>query len=211
MNLRESEAVLHEQECSVADSELVRRAKDGDRRATDELFARHYQKAYALAHSLCSGDREAAKDVTQDAFIKAFQNIDKFEERAAFSSWLFKIIVNTSTDRKRGMSRRRRFFTLWRSSRSEGNPPLGQLELEDNRDESSPLHILENKEKGERIRDAIMDLPGYQRVAFHLKVVEGMKVKEIAQIMGAAEGTVKTHLFRAIHSLRESLEDLTVL
>jgi len=192
------------------ENQLIERAKNGDREATEELFRRHYQRAYGLAYTLCSGDGEEAKDAVQEAFIKAFRNLNKFKEGAAFYTWLFKIIVNTCIDRKRGAKRWKKLFSFWPSSRSDGDSSEELLEVEDTADSSNPLCELENREMGQRIKKAIMDLPENQRLAFYLKVAEGMKIKEIARTMGSAEGTIKTHLFRAIHSLRESLEDLRV-
>ncbi len=193
----------------VSEIDLVHRAKNGDRFATDELFRRYYQRAFRLAYTLCSGDREEAKDALQDAFIKAFRNLGKFNEGAAFYTWLFRIVVNTCIDRTRGIKRWKRLFSFWPSS-GQGNEQHDKLmEVQDERSESSPISKLEGKEMGERIRGAVMKLPKNQRLVFYLKVVEGMKIKEIAQTTGSAEGTIKSHLFRAIHTLQSSLKDLT--
>lgn len=69
------------------------------------------------------------------------------------------------------------------------------------------MAVLSNKQLSQEIRKALMSLPERQRVAFQLKTLHGMSIREIAQVMGAAEGTVKSHLFRAIHFLREALKD----
>ncbi len=192
----------------VSEIDLLRRAKNGDRSATDELFRRYYQRAFGLAYTLCSGDREEAKDAVQDAFIKAFRNLGKFNEGAAFYTWLFRIIVNTCIDRTRGIKRWKRVFSFWPSA-GQGNDEQDKLmEVEDARSDSSPLYELESREMGQRIHGAIMKLPKNQRLVFYLKVIEGMKIKEIAQTTGSAEGTIKSHLFRAIHSLQSSLKDL---
>ncbi|MBW2063537.1 MAG: sigma-70 family RNA polymerase sigma factor [Deltaproteobacteria bacterium] len=205
---RDKEECSLEKDFLTTDRELVRRAKSGELWATDELFRRHYQRAYSLAYALCSGDGEGAKDMIQEAFIKAFQGLGKFKEGSNFYTWLFRIIVNTSLDRRRRINRWKRVFSFWSSFRSEGDSSKEQIEIEDTNSESNPFETLENRERGVRIQDALMALPKNQRIAFHLKVVEGMKVKEIARIMGTAEGTVKSHLFRAIQTLRESLGDL---
>ena len=192
----------------ASDSELVQRGKNGDRLAIDELFRRHYQRGYALAYTLCSGDSEEAKDALQEAFIKAFRNLKRFNESAAFYTWFFRIVVNTCIDRKRKYKRWKRLFSFWPSSHSEDGGGDELVEIQDSAIDSDPLHELESKELGQRIQEAIMNLPENQRVAFYLKVAEGMKIREIAETMGSAEGTVKTHLFRAIHSLQKSLTDL---
>jgi len=192
----------------LSDTQLIWRAKGGDRRAGDELFGRYYQMAYGLAYTMCSGDREEAKDVVQDAFIKVFRNLKSFKEDASFYTWLYRIVVNTCLDRRRGQSRWKKLFSTWPLLRSRDGLADEPYEVEDPKEESNPLHKLENKETGKRIERAIMALPENQRIAFHLKVVEGLKIREIAEIMGSAEGTVKTHIFRAMRNLQESLKEL---
>jgi len=190
------------------DSELVQRANNGDRVAIDELFRRHYQRAYALTYTLCSGDSEEAKDALQEAFIKAFRNLKRFNESATFYTWFFRIVVNTCIDRRRKYNRWKRLFSFWPSSHSNDGSGGELIEVQDSAIDTDPHHELESKELGRRIQNAIMALPKNQRIAFYLKAIEAMRIKEIAKIMGLAEGTVKTHLFRAIHSLQKSLTDL---
>jgi len=75
---------------------------------------------------------------------------------------------------------------------------------------NNPIAVLSGKKLTQEIRKALMSLPERQRVAFQLKVFQGMSIREIAQVMESAEGTVKTHLFRATHSLRTVLKDWVV-
>jgi len=207
---QDSESAVSLDDHSLSENELVGRAKKGDRGAMDELFRRHYQRAYALAYTLCSGDGEEAKDAIQDAFIKAFRNFGKFKEGATFYTWFYRILVNTCIDRKRKLGRWKRLFSFWPTSGFGDDSEQHDMEAEDRRGSSNPLEKLESREVGEKIRNAIMELPETQRVAFYLRVNEGMKVKEIAHVMGSAEGTAKTHLFRAIRSLQKKLKDLPV-
>ena len=86
------------------DEELVARAQQGDRRAFEELVERHKQKAYYIAFDF-SRDREDAKDLSQEAFLKAFTNLKKFDGRSSFYTWFYRILVNLCLDYKRRQKR----------------------------------------------------------------------------------------------------------
>jgi RNA polymerase sigma-70 factor (ECF subfamily) len=77
-------------------------------------------------------------------------------------------------------------------------------------EDNNPMAVLRGKQLTREVRKALMSLPERQRVAFQLKVLQGMTIREISQVMGSAEGTVKSHLFRATHSLRNVLKDWVV-
>jgi len=189
---------------SMKDEELIARAQEDDQWAIEEFVCRYHQKAYAIAYYI-SGDREEAEDLTQEAFLRVFRNIKKFRGDSSFYTWFYRIVVNTCLD---GRRRRRRWEQIFsrpgeREERTkevpEEQPDMGKA--------SNPMDALSGKQLNLEVRKALMTLPERQRIAFQLKVFHGMSIREIAHVMGSAEGTVKSQLFRAIHSLRTALKD----
>lgn len=144
-------------------------------------------------------DRDAAETTTQDCFLRAYRSRHTFRADAAIRTWLMQIAVNLVRDQ--GRNRRLQF---WRRTRSSG---VDAQELADrlaNREISPEAQALLN-EQIKTIWEATGDLPAKQREVFYLRFVEDMDLIEIARILGTREGTVKAHLFRAVHKIRERL------
>jgi RNA polymerase sigma-70 factor, ECF subfamily len=181
---------------------LVVLAQGGAQWAMEELVRRYRNKAFAVAYHLCSGQRQDAEDYTQEAFLRAFRNLKKFRANSTFYTWFYRILVNVCLDGKRRESRWRKLIPPWLPWRRED-----YSEAENVEGPSDTVKEMSHKQLSQDIRRAMKVLPEKQRVAFQLKVLEGMRIGEIAQVMGTAEGTVKSHLFRATHSLREALKD----
>jgi RNA polymerase sigma-70 factor (ECF subfamily) len=194
-----------------SDEALVTRALEGDRSAAEELVGRYHKKAYGIAYHLCSGDTEEARDFTQEAFLRAFANLGTFRGRSSFYTWFYRILVNTCRDGRRRVWRWKQRFAFWRSTPEDaGTEPSTSENHPDPAEHADPAAVLTGKELHERLRKAVLSLPGKQRTAFQLKVFHGMTIHEIAKVMNAAEGTVKSHLFRATQQLREALSDWAV-
>lgn len=209
----ERERVAHGEACApaVTDEELATRGQDGDQEAAEELYKRYQKKAYAIAYHMCSGDREDAEEITQEAFLKVFRNLKEFRRDASFYTWFYRILVNTCLDSRRRHRRWERFFSFRRSGKQEKEPGPDEMEKQAGSGESfDPVGAVSSRQLSEAVHNALIALPRKQQVAFQLKVFEGMSISEIAQVMGSAKGTVKSHLFRATHSLREALKDWTV-
>lgn len=177
------------------DRDLVARALQGEEAAYRILVERHKRGVFSLIVRLV-GDREEAEDLAQEAFIRAFQNLRRFDPRYKFSSWLLKIAQNLAIDALR--SRKPRPEPL--HGRGEEGPPL-QVPAE----EESPAERVERLETGEALERAVAQLPAHYRAAIHLYHVQEKSYPEIAEILGLPIGTVKTHLFRARQALRELL------
>jgi len=191
-----------------SDEALVDRLKDGAGWAAEVLVRRHQNRAYAIALTMTDGDREEAWDMTQEAFLKAFGKLDSFQGNAAFYTWFYRILVNTCLDGRRRRIRRERRFLPWRWGRSnDADSASAAEEPPDTAADSDPLAMLSGKQLAGEIKRAVGSLPEKQQTAFQLKVLHGMTIREIAAVMGAAEGTVKSHLFRATRRLRETLKD----
>jgi RNA polymerase sigma-70 factor (ECF subfamily) len=194
-----------------SDEALVARALEGDRSAAAELVGRYHKKAYGIAYHLCSGDTEEARDFTQDAFLRAFANLGSFRGRSSFYTWFYRIVVNTCRDGRRRVWRWKRRFAFWRSTPEDvATEPSTPENHPDRAEHADPAAVLSGKELHERLRKAMLALPGKQRTAFQLKVFHGMTIHEIAKVMNTAEGTVKSHLFRATQQLREALSDWAI-
>ena len=193
---------------STSDEDLVKRAQKGDVSALDELLNRYQNKAFAIAYQFSSGDREEAKDITQEAFLKVVRGIKKFKGGSSFFTWFYRIIVNTCLDWGR---KRQRWKRIFYRNQAEGDPYENDKPTLEEKSEagvaSNPVAILKNKQLMEDILAALKTLPEKQRMVFQLKAMNGLSIREISQIMGSAEGTVKSHLFRATHFLREALAD----
>ena len=190
------------------DPELVKRAQNDDPWAADQLLRRYYEKAYGIVYRMCNGDAEEAADIVQEALFKAFRNLKKFKGEASFYTWLYRIVINTCLDVRRRKQRRTGLFSLWRPRRKDGEEMNQPLEKQpDPKDFSNPLSSFRGKQLKKQVLNALDALSDKQRMAFELKVFEDMTIAEVAQVMGAAEGTVKTHLFRATQHVRQTLSE----
>jgi RNA polymerase sigma-70 factor (ECF subfamily) len=182
-----------------ADEELVGLAQKGDRRAFEELVERHKQKAYHIAFDF-TRDREEAKDLSQEAFLKAFTNLNRFDGRSGFYTWFYRILVNACLDHKRRQKRTTadEFDETMVSQMDPSHEPAKPL--------SPDQHVLAGQ-ISRKVDAALQALPAKQRTAFILKNHQGLSIKEIAEMMETAEGTVKVHLHRAVTALRQSLAE----
>jgi RNA polymerase sigma-70 factor (ECF subfamily) len=183
----------------LGDEELVARAQKGDRPAFEELMERHKQKAYRIAFDFAR-DREEAKDLSQDAFLKAYTNIRNFDGRSGFYTWFYRILVNVCLDYKR---RRKRTvaeeFNEGVESQVERSHPAAHS--------TSPDQEVLAGQISRKIGAALNALPPKQRMAFVLRNNQGLSIREIAEMMQTAEGTVKVHLHRAVTALRQNLAE----
>ena len=174
--------------------ELVRRLKAGDEVAFEELVEEYRERVYRVAWRILRDD-EDAEDVAQEAFVKVFRNIGRFEGRSSLYTWIYRITVNIALNKiKRDKFRRM--------------VPLGDMIRGDPRPHSDPGRAAISSEIAERIDEAVRLLPDKQRAVFTLKFYEELSHREIAEIVGCSEGTSKANYFHAIRKLRKLLEDL---
>jgi RNA polymerase sigma-70 factor (ECF subfamily) len=190
------------------DALLVARALQKDERAEIELISRHQQKAYAIAFHMCSGDCHEAQDIVQESFLKVFRNLHRFDGRSSFYTWFYRIVVNTCIDHRRRRHLKEKVFSFWRRQ-TDDEQKIAQQIIENHPDPNAhdnPLDTLHHKELGAAIGQLMESLPEKQRIVFQLKILEGLRIREIADILEMAEGTVKSHLFRAIKAARTALQ-----
>jgi RNA polymerase sigma-70 factor, ECF subfamily len=179
------------------DEDLVERAKNGDLSAFEELVERYRQKAYHIAFDF-TRDREEAKDLSQEAFLRAYTKLARFDGRSGFYTWFYRILVNMCLDYRRWKKR----------TAAESYEEKVEVYGEASHSPAPSLdeHVMA-REMSERVGKALDSLPPKQRTVFILKNHRGLSIKEIAELMQAAEGTVKVHLHRAVTALRRSLAD----
>ncbi|OGW72303.1 MAG: hypothetical protein A2Y02_00190 [Omnitrophica bacterium GWA2_52_12] len=181
-----------------SDEALVASAKLGHDGAFNELVRRHKEKMLRLAW-VWTGNAEDGKDVSQEAFVKAYQGLKKFDGRAKFSTWLSAITANAARDHLR--KRRLKRFLLWREVRDM------DFFLESVPDNSpGPERGASRGELAGQIQKIIAVLPEKQRVFFVLRFMDGHSLHEIAEMTGVAEGTVKAGLHFAVKKFKAAFE-----
>ena len=108
---------------TLRDEELVARIKEGEDWATEELVNRYQQKTYAITCNMCPEDSEEARDLTQEAFLRAFRSLGKFRGDSSFYTWFYRIVVNVCLDSRRRSRRWKLIFSRWRQvQRGKGSP-----------------------------------------------------------------------------------------
>ncbi|MEV6342058.1 RNA polymerase sigma factor SigM [Actinoplanes sp. NPDC051851] len=179
-----------------SDAELVRAHVEGDKDAFAELVRRHRDRLWAVAVRTI-GDREEAADALQDALLSAHRAAARFRGDSAVTTWLHRIVVNACLDRIR---RRQAHPTvpLPDGSRSDDERPSGP----------EPAALLPDQDTVLVVRDALAALPIEQRAAIVLVDVEGYSVAEAAEMLGVAEGTVKSRCARGRARMAMALRDL---
>jgi RNA polymerase sigma-70 factor (ECF subfamily) len=183
---------------SLADERLVELALDGDQEAYCVLVRRYQRRLTAFLSQLV-GDLELARELTQEAFIRAWSALERFDPRYRFSTWLFRIAHNLGIDQLR--RKRLQTVSLYRTD-SDGE----ELEMIVADLEKDPLGHLENRALADELRAVIDGLRPEYRELVLLRHFAGLSYQEIADFKEMPLGTVKNKLFRAHSVLRKALE-----
>ena len=190
---------------NLPDADVVALAQQGREDAFREIIRRYERPVFSLVFRMVR-DRETAEDLSQDAFIRVLNHLDKYRSEFKLSSWLFKIANNVAIDHLR----KRQLDTI----SMHGSPPAStasdieatSIDLESGGENA--LDEIEAKELGAEIERAIAKLRPEYRSCIMLRHVEGRSYEEIAATLDLPLGTVKTYIHRARHELRESLDHL---
>ncbi|RGX05798.1 RNA polymerase sigma factor [Paraclostridium sordellii] len=175
-----------------SDEKLIKELIKGNESAMEILVKRYYDLVYSFIYRNTS-DYNTAYDITQDVFIKMMKNIDKYQiENGKFKSWLLKIAVNTTKDYFRSKIYKQRIQSY----------DIDSHEIED---KVNVVDILSKKEETIKIKEAIKNLPKLQREAIILKYYNDLKIKEISNITGENENTIKSRLFNGAKNLKKLL------
>jgi RNA polymerase sigma-70 factor (ECF subfamily) len=184
------------QAAGAADGEVVLKARDGDHQAFRVLVERYQGRAYGLALRVLR-DEDAARDAVQDAFLKAYGSLDRFEGRSSFYTWLYRIVMNLCLDRKRRDRSDRE--VEWSDEVATG------LEDEGGALDPAPDVAAERGELRAVLAEAIAALPEDARRTIQLREIDGLSYKEIAAALGIPKGTVMSRLYYARRRLQEAL------
>lgn len=180
----------------ATDEDLVEAFQGGDTAAFDVLVERWDRKIQGAIYRFV-GPTEDARDLCQEAFLKAYRGLRTFKKDARFSSWLYQIALNVCRDRLR---------------RRRGRTMLSLDELDENGQEAavlpgpSPLDLAEGRDIARRVSRAVASLPDDQKEVIVLKEYQGLTFAEIADVLAVPLSTVKTRLYRGLVQLRERLE-----
>jgi RNA polymerase sigma-70 factor (ECF subfamily) len=184
-------------EMEMTDAAAVSRARTGDADAFRFLVQRHSKVVFRVAYRMTANEHDA-DDVVQETFLRAYRQLEHFEERANFSTWLHRIAINCSLDLLRSRGRHDKQY-----GGDPGEPELGLAS-----DAPQPDRLLLSSELQQHVAKAMERLTGAERTAFMLRHFEGMPVEEIGRTLGIQVNAAKHTIFRAVKKLRESLEPL---
>ncbi len=183
------------------DAELIKAFQAGEKAAFDKLVLSHKDKVYNLCYWFI-GDYQEANDLAQDVFFKAFKALKNFRFESAFSTWIYRITVNTCKNRLNSLQYRlKKKFVHFNNTAEKSNPGA---EIVD--ESSSPEIELRRKEKSRLIQTAINSLSAEKKAVVVLRDIEGLSYEEISSATGFNLGTVKSKLARARQDLREKLK-----
>jgi RNA polymerase sigma-70 factor, ECF subfamily len=161
----------------------IRRSREGDLAAFEELIRRYQQMIHALTFRM-TGSMSDAEDLSQEVFIQAFRKLGSFRGDSQFSTWLYRIGINTCLNWKKRQQRRAQFHHEWAQQ---------------------PQAADRNDELGSRVQEGLLALPPKQRAAVVLTIYDGLTHAEAARALGCSETTVSWRVFAARKKLREWL------
>lgn len=186
---------LNDYSKEISNSELVKKSQLGDRSAFEQLVLRHQELVFSLAYKL-TGNREMANDVAQEAFIRAWKAIEKFRGDSTFSTWIYRITVNTA-------------WTLRKKAKKHNTLNIDDtyepIVIDEKKD---PEMVAINSDLSSVLSKALNNLPVEQRIIVELKNIEGRSHKEIADYLDISVTAAKVRLHRAHQKLRQILEDV---
>ncbi|AKF07035.1 RNA polymerase sigma factor [Sandaracinus amylolyticus] len=180
------------------ESELIERAKRGEKAAFGRLLRMHQRRVYACAiHML--GDRGEAEDAVQETFLRAWRAIDRFDGRAELSTWLYRICINVSLNTLR---RRKRV-----DAADISDPRVPEPAADPTQGQNDPRHSAQAAQLYGRLAKALDDLSPSLRATVVLVLLEGVPQKEASEVLGCSEGTIAWRVHEARRRLRLVLGD----
>lgn len=187
------------------DAALIRAFHEGDKAAFDRLVLKHKDRLFNLCYRFF-GDYEEANDSAQETFIKVYRALKRFRFESAFSTWLYRIAVNTCKNKLKSSAYRQKRKMVPLENPVLANRSRPSREIQD--ESQSPAIELEKKERMRIIQEAIDALPPEQKEVVTLRDIEGFSYEEVAEITGFNLGTVKSRLARARQDLRKKLRSV---
>jgi RNA polymerase sigma-70 factor (ECF subfamily) len=204
-NISRKGAMVGQSPSRINDAELIRGAQRGDRGAFEELVRQYDQAVLRLALHL-TGSEQDARDIYQDAFLKAYRNLGSFRFECSFYTWIYRIVTNLCLDHLRKRQVRKEDAPV--ATDSDGGEYSLIDQVADNRSGASPERDLMRRELGNRIARALTRLTPRERMVFEMKHYQGLKLRTIGEALNTTEETAKNTLFRATQKLRAALADM---
>jgi RNA polymerase sigma-70 factor (ECF subfamily) len=184
----------------TTETELIQQLKRGEEAAFRSIVDQWKDMVYNTVLGIVQNETES-EDITQDVFIKVFENISSFKGDSKFSTWLYRIATTTALDHLRSKKRKKRFGFLFSITTNEEN------ESDQIPDFQHPGVKLDNKERSKVLFKAIDKLPDNQKAAYTLNKLEGLSYREISDVLHISVSAVESLLSRAGGNLRKQLED----
>jgi len=181
----------------MPEMESIARARAGDADAFRELVDRHSRAVFRVAYRI-TGRIEDAEDVAQETFLRAYRQLDRFESRANFGTWLHRIAANCAVDLLRARPRREMTEEPDTLERLSGGDDDGAL--------PSPERSLLGLQIREHVASALDRLTDMERAAFTLRHFEGLSIEEISRALGLRTNATKHSIFRAVKKMRRELQ-----
>jgi len=177
---------------------VLARARQGDSEAFRVLVEGHSRSVFRLAYRM-TGNEQDAEDVVQESFLRAYRQLGRFESRANFGTWLYRIVANCSVDLMRAKQAR---HDITRSESLDAAEQMPAAEV------PGPERLAESAEIRARVGDALNALSPLERAAFTLRHYEGRSIDEISRTLGLGTSAAKHSVFRAVKKLRAALAPL---
>ena len=195
-------SVENAQTIAESDAVAVKRTLAGERNAFRVLVERHSHNVFRLAHRM-TGNRPDAEEVVQEAFLRAYQKLGKFEARANFGTWVYRIAANYAIDRMR-QRKKEEARKVEPAVHEEGmeNDPVTLVQDA----KPTPERLAHNIELRKQMEIALAALSHSERTAFVMRHWEGCAIEEIAEVLKSSSGAAKNTVFRAVQKLRLALQ-----
>jgi len=188
----------------VGDGELVERVQRGQTEAYGELVRRYQDRVFNACWRIC-GHLEDARDLTQEAFLKAFEGLGAFRQQSGFYTWVFRVAVNLSLSHRRNVHRRRT-VSLDSGPSAAGTQAEELVKRVRNESDDDPTRPPSEAELHGAVARALHALDDDHRAVVVLRDIEGFDYQEIAAILQVPPGTVKSRLFRARMALQQAID-----
>ena len=187
----------------LSEKEIIIKAQNGDSIAFEQLVYNYDRAVLSIAMRYVR-DEDDAKDIYQEVFIRVYRGLKKFEFRSEFSTWIFRITANVCLTYK--SRKKEKIMVSIEDQKDDDQKSYEAMDMISK--ERSPEEEILNNDLRFLIGNAVDSLSAKQRITFVLKHYEGYKIREIAEMLGCKEGTVKKYLFDAVNNLKKKLKPL---
>jgi len=200
-NLNPKPEEASEEEAGPPDTELVLQSQQGDVRAFEMLVERYHGKIYGLTYNMTS-NREDAEDLTQEVFMKAFEALPRFKGKSSFYTWVYRIAVNKTINYRKKRNRKRALSLDQFDQDIKTDDTYHELTAK-----GSPLRNISLSELQEKLNEALQHLSEKHRTVVVMHDMQGIPHDEIAKVVGASVGTVRSRLFYARRQMQTELTE----